>query len=560
MGLRSPPSRAWRTADAGASGRSVRRRRNLVRGPGRRGGLDGLDPSRVRRLRNPTDDRTAARLLQSRQRPHSAVQAMRFRLWRKVLDHAKTRRSGRRSSVPSREARTAGLLTRRWSSTGSSRTDRSPRSRLSPTTPRVRPCKTSTRETIRRGTMLSSIWIVLKSNARSFLCGLAGLALCASAAGCSLFGASHSAPACPPPVHRGVQQLKTPAQPPVPVSLATMYPMPEAYDPNEFLPGDVEGADGTMYASVYDSDQIAKFTTDGTTTAYPIPDPSAFPTDMVLGPDGNVWFTESIGNAVDKITTAGVITPYHLDPNVFPIIAPYEGPRGIAVGPNGDIIVAHVTSVKIIEMSTAGTITAIYPVAQLADSLARLTTGPDGNIWFTEDLASTIGRLKPSTGKVDLFPTPTSSAYPASVVSAADGNLWFTERDVNQLGRITTSGVITEFQTPTVVTKPWYMISGPDGSLWCAEFFNSGLGRVDPVHLTFVEYRSPIGIWPLGAAAGPNGSIWLTDEAYDAMDVFTPGGQPPARSRKLTAFGTNELQPSWARKSFVASPSHPRSP
>jgi len=388
--------------------------------------------------------------------------------------------------------------------------------------------------------MFSAMLIVLKSNVRSLTWGLAGIALCVSAAGCSLFGASHPA-VVGQQIHRRIQQLKTPANPPEPVALATMYPMPEAFDPNEYLPGIRMGSDQNIWVSVYQSNQIARYNSQGLVSAWTFPaDPqclngppvcSAGPTDMVLGPDGNMYVSLAQLNAIAQVTPLGGITVYPLDPNVFPIIGPQdEGPRGIAIGPDGNIWFNHTTSSKIGRMTLAGTVINSYQAGS-PGSGGRITTGPDGNMWFTETADNKIGRLNIATGRIDLFPTPTASSYPHTIVAAADGNLWFTERDASQLGRITTSGVITEFTTPSQITHPTYIYSGPDGSLWFAENFNSAICRVDPVGKTFVEYTTfpPVLIQPTALTTGLNGDVWVTDINNDTLDAFTLNGGPPQR-------------------------------
>src|SRR5205823_10908338 len=41
-----------------------------------------------------------------------------------------------------------------------------------------------------------------------------------------------------------------------------------------------------------------------------------------------------------------------------------------------------------------------------------------------------------------------------NITTGPDGNLWFTEREGDRVGRITTSGVISEYQTPTNQSGP----------------------------------------------------------------------------------------------------------
>jgi virginiamycin B lyase len=86
-----------------------------------------------------------------------------------------------------------------------------------------------------------------------------------------------------------------------------------------------------------------------------------------------------------------------------------------------------------------------------------ITTGPDGNLWFTVDSvgddSDRIGRITPS-GSITEFFFPTVSdakphGNPGGITAGPDGNLWFTEQDGNQIGRITPGGAITGFSAPT---------------------------------------------------------------------------------------------------------------
>ncbi|MFN8516575.1 MAG: hypothetical protein U0232_28360, partial [Thermomicrobiales bacterium] len=51
---------------------------------------------------------------------------------------------------------------------------------------------------------------------------------------------------------------------------------------------------------------------DPTIDEFPGPPPVDGPTGIVAGPDGNLWFTLRSGNKVAKITTAGEVTEYPL--------------------------------------------------------------------------------------------------------------------------------------------------------------------------------------------------------------------------------------------------------
>jgi virginiamycin B lyase len=79
-------------------------------------------------------------------------------------------------------------------------------------------------------------------------------------------------------------------------------------------------------------------------------------------------------------------------------------------------------------------------------------------------------------GPPEICAQTSSGAGPYSITAGPDGNLWFTEQ-VNQIGRITTSGVVTEFQIPSDSCTPNAITTGPDGNLWFTEV-STGCNKV----------------------------------------------------------------------------------
>jgi virginiamycin B lyase len=108
-----------------------------------------------------------------------------------------------------------------------------------------------------------------------------------------------------------------------------------------------------------------------------------------------------------------------------------------------------------------------------------ITTGPDGNLWFTLQLGNKIGRLS-TTGILTEFEVPTIDSFPQAIAPGPDGNLWFTEENGNQIGRITTLGVVTEFPIPTANSAPIGLTAGPDGNIWFTEWHGNKIGMMQP--------------------------------------------------------------------------------
>ncbi len=216
------------------------------------------------------------------------------------------------------------------------------------------------------------------------------------------------------------------------------------------------------------------------------------PFGITRGPGNDLWFTEYYANRIGRITSTGKITQFRL---------PKSGCCPLSI-----------------------------------------TMGPDGNLWFTENgnwgsygTSDYIGRITP-TGQTTLYPLPNNQnqdLYPWGITTGPDGNLWFTvymnyvEEDwTDYIGMISpgAGSKVTLYPLPNGFSHPFYITSGPDGDLWFAEGGNSthGIGKINPYTHMITEY--PVGTSkPVGIAIGPGSDIWFTDFAgsIDRFDLMT---------------------------------------
>ena len=89
-----------------------------------------------------------------------------------------------------------------------------------------------------------------------------------------------------------------------------------------------------------------------------------------------------------------------------------------------------------------------------------------------------VGRVTP-TGVVTEFAIPTLGRNAQWITSGPDGNLWFTEENGDMPGRVTPAGVITEFALPAN-TAPLGIVSGPDGNLLVYRIGPDNIARCSP--------------------------------------------------------------------------------
>lgn len=254
------------------------------------------------------------------------------------------------------------------------------------------------------------------------------------------------------------------------------------------------------------------------------PAPAGNPTGYVNaygianGPDGNVWLTEtafhpavsgveSVAGPVARVTDAGVVTNFSC--------AYYNGQANslidsIATGPDGNLwITEEVSGLNpLLTRCTSGVGGGSTPLPGLATSLI---TGPDGNLWFAlPNAPPQIGRITTS-GVITTFPLPEQTINLDAIVAGPDGNIWFTDLANSRVGRMTTGGLVTVFELPTSGAYAGAIAAGPDGKLWFVEGNVNQIGRITTDgQITEFPIPTPASD-PTSIAAGADGAMWFTE-------------------------------------------------
>src|SRR5262249_16855665 len=106
-----------------------------------------------------------------------------------------------------------------------------------------------------------------------------------------------------------------------------------------------------------------------------------------------------------------------------------------------------------------------FAVPTLDGEPFAITSGPKGDLWFTEHKGNKIGRIT-KAGAISEFDIPTFDSRPTGITLGPDDNLWFTEEKAGKVGRVTKAGVITgEVAIPLANSEPSDITAGPDGAL-----------------------------------------------------------------------------------------------
>src|SRR5229473_1907380 len=282
--------------------------------------------------------------------------------------------------------------------------------------------------------------------------------------------------------------------------------------------------------------------TSGGVIEYPLPEPispgsscagcgRASVSLIAAGADGNVWFADAGHRAVGRITPAGAITEVALPPTV-------GDPYAIAAGPDGNIWMTTSGGSGhtdwILRVEPGGTITPFQAGIRTGGDVfgtgpERITSGPDGNLWFTEFWSNRIGRMTPA-GVLTEYPLGGSQSdqlQPFEIVAGPDGNLWFTQSHPSapqgEIARITPKGALMVVALPNG-GRPNGIAVGPDGNVWFTDSGANVVGRITP-------------------AGGKLASIGLiVPDANLSSRVVTLGSAPAVRSVDVTNVGEGDLR------------------
>ncbi|WP_197704790.1 virginiamycin B lyase family protein [Mycobacteroides stephanolepidis] len=201
-----------------------------------------------------------------------------------------------------------------------------------------------------------------------------------------------------------------------------------------------------------------------------------------------------------------------------------RGPATITTGPDGNLWFTQLLGNRIGRITPDGNITEFRSGLSRFSGPDRITTGPDGNLWFTQLLGNRIGRITPD-GHITEFGGLSAYSGPFGIAAGPDGNLWFTQTFGNKIGRITPEGNVTEFPAgPNRLAMPTDIVAGPDGNLWYTERFG-GIGRITPRGdvTTFTDVT--FGAGSVNITVGPDDALWFVETFANKIGRITTDGE-----------------------------------
>ena len=199
-------------------------------------------------------------------------------------------------------------------------------------------------------------------------------------------------------------------------------------------------------------------------------------------------------------------------------------PHDPAVGPDGALWFTEQMVSKLGRLDPATGAFKEYPLRGPNDGPHGLIADRDGNIWYTGNFAAYIGKLNPRTGEVTQYKMPDAKAEdPHTAVFDAQGILWFTVQVGNMVGRLDPkTGKIDLKQPPTGNSHPYGIAVNSKGIPFFCEFNSNKMASVNPRTLQIREYPLPGDARPRRMAIDANDRVYFTDYAGGNLGRLDP--------------------------------------
>src|SRR5208282_6314668 len=96
----------------------------------------------------------------------------------------------------------------------------------------------------------------------------------------------------------------------------------------------------------------------------------------------------------------------------------------------------------------------------------------------------------PVTVSIREWAVPTPGSHPHDPLATADGAIWYTGQMASTLGRLDPrTGAFKEYRTEIPDSGPHGLVADRNGNIWFTASFKGYIGKLDPTTGAFAEYR-----------------------------------------------------------------------
>jgi virginiamycin B lyase len=241
----------------------------------------------------------------------------------------------------------------------------------------------------------------------------------------------------------------------------------------------------------------------------------------VRAPDGAMWYANSSGNRIMRMDENFQETPF------VPVNGSTGGLSGIAIDGIGNVWYSKTTGKAVGKFPLAGGEGVEYALPPESDYAENLVRGPDGAMWYFDQVHQNIGRVG-ADGSVTVIPPPPklNPFAPKGMARGIDNSLWITDMAQNALWKLDiTTLKYKRYDIPEPNAHPWEIVVAKDGTVWFAMRAVGKFGRMTPNGVFSTISVVPGGVSPRDVMLDEHGAVWLNDIGGNLIRIKPDGSR-----------------------------------
>jgi virginiamycin B lyase len=227
-------------------------------------------------------------------------------------------------------------------------------------------------------------------------------------------------------------------------------------------------------------------------------------------------------------------TAAHAAPKIdeFDVPTANGGPTDIINGPDGNLWYVEQVGGKVgrVIPGDPPTITDFDPPKfnnMALTGLQDINVGPDGDIWITA--GNNVAKIPPGNPTGGTAFGGLGLVDARGIATGFDHNIWIVDAGAHDIKRITPAGVLVPTSIDLGATcSPRNITRGPDGNMWVTCFLDDGpIWRIKPDASSATPLPTSGAGSPLDIIAGPDGNLWFTGQTTHISKISPAGTVTP---------------------------------
>lgn len=253
---------------------------------------------------------------------------------------------------------------------------------------------------------------------------------------------------------------------------------------------------------------------------FAVPTANAKPSGITLARDSFLYFTEQGAGNIGQVSSGGALKEISISKN-----GGTTGDFGVFItsGPDGNLwFTEQGPNPGIATMAISGNAVTEHPIA--GSSPVFITSGPIQNtLVFTDPAHNAVGQIT-TAGTVTETTIPTANANPLAiaVLTTDASHVYFVEHDASKIGILNVNtNTVTEVPTLTPNAGPTMIVQGPDGALWFTENNVAKMGWMS-TNGTMKEFPLAPATSATALVVGVDNNLYFGDPAQNKFGALNP--------------------------------------